>query len=237
MKEIRFDRANRAAQHSRNFFVRELMIDAKNHRRALFAWQLRNRCPNLRRRFPFEQLDSRINSPLVEMRTRVDRFGRRSFDADAIQTHVHPDPIKPSTQGRLPAELLEPAIGANKHILREVARILVVGDEPITQLINRATMPFDDDVEGLTMARQTGRDERRFVELRKVRCISCLALPRLYYPHGPIRPDIFCEELANSGRHHMHSVPGGSEPYRVRPRATPKGYIRVWCLLVVLYDR
>ena len=62
-----------------------------------------------------------------------------------------------------PLKLWSPAIRPDEHILREVARVLVIADKPITQLIDLALVPLDDDVECLALPGEARLDERAIV--------------------------------------------------------------------------
>ncbi len=66
-----------------------------------------------------------------------------------------------------PAEIPQAAIGAKEDFLRQVARVLVVADEPIAQLIHQPALPLDDEVEGAGAVGETRLDERPARRARK----------------------------------------------------------------------
>ena len=55
--------------------------------------------------------------------------------------------MEPCPKRRLSAEAAQAAIRAEKDVLREIARVLVVANEPIAQLMHRTAMPFDNEIE------------------------------------------------------------------------------------------
>src|SRR5580765_5934733 len=97
----------------------------------------------------------------------VEVFGDRLPDGDTVQARVHADSMKPRRERRSAAEAAQPAIHAEEHVLRQVARVFVVPDKSIAQLINLAPMPFDDDVEGATAPGAACLEQLQIVELRE----------------------------------------------------------------------
>ncbi len=65
------------------------------------------------------------------------------------------------------AKARQPAEGAHEHILRQIAGVLVIADEPVTQLIDLTTVTLDNQVERLGPASQRQLDERGLAELRE----------------------------------------------------------------------
>ena len=63
---------------------------------------------------------------------------RQTFTRDAVQ---------PGADGRLSLESAEAAIRPNEHVLRQVARVFVVADEAIAELVDVALVPLDEHIE------------------------------------------------------------------------------------------
>src|SRR5262245_28350720 len=97
----------------------------------------------------------------------LDRLGLESAGLHPGQAHFDADAIQPRRNRRLAAKVLETAVRAQEHVLREIARVLVVGDEAIAQLVDRTAVPLDDQIEGACPAVETRGDELDFAELRE----------------------------------------------------------------------
>ena len=84
----------------------------------------------------------------------------------------------------MPAKPVQPPIGPEKDVLREVAGVLVIPDEAIAQLINRPPVPFDNEVERAGLAAQARGDQVGIAELavHHGRLTGFLA----HYGDGPI---------------------------------------------------
>ncbi len=67
----------------------------------------------------------------------------------------------------MPAEVSQPAVGTQEDVLRQVAGVLVVADEPVAQLIDGALMPLDDDVERARPAAEARRHQVGVGDLRR----------------------------------------------------------------------
>ena len=98
--------------------------------------------------------------PLVARRHhRIERLRLRRLGPDLVQADVHADPVQPRPERGLALELAEAAVGANEDVLREIARVLVVPDEAVTQLIDVTLVPRDQRVERLPLPRKAGFDQ------------------------------------------------------------------------------
>ena len=130
--------------------------------------QLRDGGSHARDPLVLQHQSGRQLGPHVDELLRLDRFGQlpqRRLGADAVQTDVDADAIEPGRQRRLTAKAAQAAIGAQEDILRQVARVLVVADETIAELVDRAAMTFDDQVEGAGPLGQAGLDQATLVQL------------------------------------------------------------------------
>jgi hypothetical protein len=76
-----------------------------------------------------------------------------------VQTHIDRDAVQPGCERRLSLEPAEAAIGSNEHVLREVARVLVVADEPVTEQINLALVALHDRTERVARPGQARGDQ------------------------------------------------------------------------------
>ena len=47
----------------------------------------------------------------------------------------------------MPAEVPQSPVGTQEDVLRQVAGVLVIAHEPVTQLVDGALVPLDDEVE------------------------------------------------------------------------------------------
>ena len=65
-----------------------------------------------------------------------------------------------------PLKFFEAAIGADEDVLRQIARVFVVADEAIAQLIDVALVPLDEDVERFPPPREARLDQ---LGVRRVR--------------------------------------------------------------------
>ena len=162
VKEIRLHRADRAAERRRRFpDATSRGTSAGSASRAASAAAARSprgRAPRARPCSSRSAADSARVSTCC--RSSIGSVARR-LRADAIQADVDADPVQPRGERRLPAELPQPAVRAEEHVLRQVAGVFVVADEAVAQLIHRAAMPLDDQVERAGPAGQAGLDQRR----------------------------------------------------------------------------
>ncbi|PYR37476.1 MAG: hypothetical protein DMF90_06585 [Acidobacteria bacterium] len=56
-------------------------------------------------------------------------------------------------------------IGPEKDLLRQIARVLVISDEPVAEPIDGPPVPFDYHVEGTRSFVETARHQLRFAEI------------------------------------------------------------------------
>lgn len=59
----------------------------------------------------------------------------------------------------MPLGAVQPAIRADEHVLYEMACIFVMADEAKAEPIHRTMVSFDDRIERVVVAGQTGLDE------------------------------------------------------------------------------
>src|SRR5262249_58092199 len=97
----------------------------------------------------------------------LDRFVDRRLRADPIEADVHADPIQPCAERRLAFEVAKSAEGAKEDVLRQVARVFVIADETIAELINSTAMTLDDEVECARMSSQGCGHQFRFTQIRQ----------------------------------------------------------------------
>ena len=89
-------------------------------------------------------------------------------------------------QRRLAAETPQPSVRAQEHVLRQIARVFVVADEAVAQLIHGAPVALDDQVERAGPAGQARLDQRASSRSASESAASALS----FVPHGGSRPDI-----------------------------------------------
>src|SRR5690348_10109727 len=95
----------------------------------------------------------------------VEILGRRLLHRHLVQADVDADAIEPRRQRRAAAKILQATERAEKHVLRQIARVLVVAHEPVAELIDRAAVPLDKQVESALASGKAGLDELLFVEI------------------------------------------------------------------------
>ena len=155
MEEVRLHRAHARSQDPRHFLVGELVVDLQDQRRALAVGQPRHRLADAARLLPL----------LHRLHHRGRRVGQRlrqlllhhPLGGAEVQARVHRDPVQPGGERAVPAEAADGTIRLQERVLRQVARVLVVADETVAELIDRAAMAFDDHIEGLAT---TGQERR-----------------------------------------------------------------------------
>ena len=165
VKEVGFHRADRAAEDARDLLVRQLVIRAGSASRAASAAAARSP-PHAPARSP----QQRTSRPLVSASTLLDRSSgsiRGRLRRDPVQAHVDRD--ADTARSTAPTALEPrgaPLIRANEHVLRQIARVLVVADEAIAELVDLTPVPFDDDVERLAARPARTRLERGAIRRR-----------------------------------------------------------------------
>ena len=91
--------------------------------------------------------------------TLIERLGRRLFGRHPIEADVDRDAIQPGAERRVPLEGVQGAVRAQERVLCEIARVLVIVHEAITDLIDLPAMPLDQHVERVRIAREALPDQ------------------------------------------------------------------------------
>src|SRR5262249_41177747 len=84
---------------------------------------------------------------------------------DAIKADVDANPIEPRAERRLPFEIPQAPERAEEYVLRQIARVFVVADETIAELIHSPAMTLDDEIEGTRTSSQAGAHEISLAEV------------------------------------------------------------------------
>ncbi len=189
MKEICFHGSYRCSDDSGNLVVRQIVIDTKDQRGSLFLWQTRNRCPH--RRCALASQDPGVGAffskvgviggvkcrPLVATR------------AHPVQTNIDGNAIQPRAERGLALETMQASICADEDVLREIARVLVIAGEAITQLVDLPLVPFDDRIKCVATSAEARLYERavvRAVGQRLSVSPRCLSAAVSGHGHPPV---------------------------------------------------
>ena len=116
----------------------------------------------------------------------IDVPHRRHFHGEPVQAGVDGDAIEPRADRRLALEPREAAPRAKESILRQVAGIGVIADEPVADLIDRSLVPSHEQVEGIASAFPARRHQRPIVEAVEW-CGHVGRRRRADHPHPPLR--------------------------------------------------
>ena len=147
VEEVRFDRADRAAENRGDLLVRQLVVHAKDHRGALFPGQPgdrgANRCGPL---LPQHVAIGPLRRGVLMLARSIGSI-TGGFDRHAIEADVDRDAIQPGAEGRVPLERAQRAVRAHERVLREIAGVFVIADEPVADLIDLSAMALDQHVE------------------------------------------------------------------------------------------
>ena len=135
---------------------------------------------------------------------------RAALRASRLRQTLTPIRYSQVAERRLPLEPCERAIRADEDILREIAGVFVVADEPVTELVDLPLVPLDDDVEGVAVPCDARGDKdvvRRVGERRLVRALSVRSRRAVTFHSG-----------RTGGEVHVRV----SMPHEIRPDARAK---------------
>ena len=184
MKEVGLHRANRAAENPCDLIVRQVVIHAEHDGGALLPGQSGDRRSNLSG--ALRSHERRIGGlrAHVGVLARLQWLGRRHLDRHAIQTKVYRNAVEPGADGGLSLESMEGAIRANEDVLREIARVLMIAGEAITELVDVALVPLDEYIERGHLPRPALLDQRVVIRLGPRR-VEPLIILEARVSHGP----------------------------------------------------
>ena len=97
----------------------------------------------------------------------VERGELRRLDAARFRQTLTAMRYSQVASADCPLKPREPAIRADEHVLREVAGVLVVADEPVAELIDLPLVPLHDHVERLAASGEARLDQRAVVGRRR----------------------------------------------------------------------
>ena len=107
-------------------------------------------------------------------------------------------------------EAVQTAKRPDEHVLRQVARVLVIPRKPVAQLIDMALVPLNDDVERFTTAGQARLHQRPIVAGRvRLRVLGPRVIGAVSrHAHLPIpRPDAGPEAIDRAVDTHLSFRP------------------------------
>jgi len=158
--QMRLHRSEREVERARDLLVAELVQVTEKEGRAIARREDADGGEDLADRLASHGKGLRvILRRLGDLREFRDRMLVRVPALDVVQARVRGDTQEPRRERQRGIVLVERAVRTDEGLLRAVVRGVPVTRDPQREVVQPASVPFDDLGEGVAVARQAGLDD------------------------------------------------------------------------------